>query len=67
MQQSIVLIIILVAAFCIGRRFWRFLRNGRKNPCGGSCCGCSGAAGCDISREQQDDASDPSRPPGKQS
>ncbi len=65
MQEYIVLVIILVAAFFIGRRFCRFLRSGRKNPCAGGCCGCSGPAGGSDCCDLQADRSPRRRPPGK--
>ncbi|HFQ90767.1 MAG TPA: FeoB-associated Cys-rich membrane protein [Desulfobulbus sp.] len=67
MQQLIVLLVILVAAFFIGRRFWRFLRSDRKNPCGGGCCGCSGPAAGSDCHDPEKGGSLSRRPPGKQS
>ncbi|MFP7756370.1 FeoB-associated Cys-rich membrane protein [Thermodesulfobacteriota bacterium B35] len=68
MQHLIVLLIILVAAFFIGRRFWRFLRPGRRPSCSCGCCGCSAASGtqeASCSRPAPDHP--PSGPPENQS
>ncbi|MCI5123658.1 MAG: FeoB-associated Cys-rich membrane protein [Candidatus Electrothrix sp. AR5] len=44
MQNLIVVLVILVACFCVGRTLFRSYRSG-KCSCSGGCSGCGGDAG----------------------